>query len=312
MKILITGGAGFIGYHLARDRMQRWDDVTILDNFSRDGSGHRASLLKQQFSHLPNFHVLAGPLYTSFPLLQRYDAIFHLAGQTAVTRSVDNPWQDFWDNLYSTLALLEAVRTEGPPFPKFIYSSTNKVYGQNAGPFPVDEFCPIDLRTPYGVSKGAADYYVQEYGSLYKIPTVVLRQSCIYGPEQTGEVDQGWIAWFVKCIKARRAFTIYGDGKQVRDVLYITDLIDLYDILLRSSYAPGEVFNVGGGPMKTVSVQRAIDLIQYYAKQDAMYAFQLRRTGDQDCYVSDLGKIYDRTKWEPTISPSEGIERIAT
>ena len=328
MRFLITGGAGFIGYNYAKHRLERGDEVTVIDNLSRKGSRSRAD-------------ILASGVYGKVMILpydlndariaptSNYDAVIHLAAQTAVTRSFDDPWGDFRANMLGTLKLLEISRQEGPPFPKFIYASTNKVYGtldnnpfygdHYAGflaaytgspqwPFPIDEDFPVDLRTPYGISKGAADYYCQEYGRHFGIPTIILRQSCIYGPYQTAEADQGWVMHFADSILHEKPITIFGDGNQVRDILHINDLMDLYDRLLQDSHTPGVVYNVGGGPENAIRVKDVAETLPTITGKTSIINYGPRRPDDQDYYVSDITKIGKATGWKPEVSATIGLK----
>lgn len=309
MKILITGGAGFIGYNYAMHRMTMGDEVKIYDDCSRLRSAHRMTKLVGL-----NKAIIVHSMYND-----NYDAIIHLAGQTAVTRSFDDPLADFNNNALLTVRLLERIRVKGPPFPIMIFASTNKVYGPspNIGsdssgiPFPVDEYCPINLTTPYGLSKGIADLYMQDYARHFSIPTIILRMSCIYGPHQTGEEDQGWVSHFANKISRGEQITIFGDGMQVRDVLYIDDLMRLYDRLLEIYITSGHVFNVGGGKDFSVGIQSAAALLSQIMGKDANIVYSPRRTDDQDYYVSNISRVSAHTGWFPTTPPQEGFRRLA-
>jgi len=318
MRTLITGGAGFIGYNYAMHRVARGDYVIALDNCSRKGSLERFENIEKKAagvvkSHLQNVN-LSGLLNE-----HRIEVVIHLAGQTAVTRSITDPFKDYYDNLQSTMHLLEAIRKNGKPFPQIIYASTNKVYGPEPDcpypgtcihrhPHPIDEFSSVVLRTPYACSKGAADFYMQEYGRQYGIPTIILRQSCIYGPHQTAETDQGWVMHFINQLLNMKPITIYGDGNQVRDLLYIEDVKLLYDLLLDIPIAPGRVFNVGGGPNFAVTLKKAIEIIVEAGlvnRRDITY--DEVRPDDQKYYVSDNTAITKATGWSPYYSPQDGI-----
>jgi len=303
-RILITGGAGFIGYNYALHRHLRGDDVTILDDTSRKGSPER--YLDLQTKGIKTISEKC----QNIQKMEHFDVVVHLAGQPAVTRSIAEPWWDCQDNIMGTLNLLEEIRNFGRPFPKIIFASTNKVYGPRPIAYEVDESEPINLRTPYGVSKGAADFYMQEYGRHYDMPTVILRQSCIYGKHQTAESDQGWLMHFARSIMEGKEITIYGDGKQVRDLLYIDDVTLLYDLLLDVGWHNGDVYNVGGGTDFAINLLEAIGLISAVTNKKAKLKFEKVRPDDQRYYVSDITKVRKRTGWFPTIAPHDGISRL--
>jgi len=304
MNTLITGGAGFIGYNYAMHRVGRGDNVVVIDSCTRKGSKERFAQLDAKTttikSHLQNVNLVH--------ILKEYEieAVIHLAGQTAVTRSIIDPFKDYYDNLQCTVHLLETIRKNGKPFPQVIYSSTNKVYGPETCCEPIDEYERIDLKTPYAVSKGAADFYMQEYGRQYGIPTIILRQSCIYGPHQTAESDQGWVMHFINQSLQKKPITIFGDGFQIRDVLYIEDLTLLYDLLLDIPIQPGRVFNVGGGLTFSVSLHHALHLIWEHTKATELI-YDEARPDDQNYYVSDNATVIKATGWSPYYSPKDGI-----
>jgi CDP-paratose 2-epimerase len=262
MKFLITGGAGFIGVHAA-NHFAKAHSVHIVDNLSRRGTQANLDWLKGE----AKFSFAQIDIRDSKRLEEELmgfkpDAVIHLAAQVAVTTSVQDPRTDFEINALGTFNVLEAVRKHAPGA-MVLYSSTNKVYGgmeevrvELAGdryryadlPFGVPETYPLDFHSPYGCSKGAADQYVRDYGRIYEFPTVVFRQSCIYGTRQFGVEDQGWIAWFTIASTLGRPITVYGDGKQVRDVLWVDDLIDAFSLAVdKIDRVRGEVFNMGGG-----------------------------------------------------------------
>jgi len=316
LRILITGGAGFIGFNYAWHRLLKRDEVHIIDDMSRKGSGERALALRR-LGH--DLHIHEHKLEDSLVWNgMRFDAVIHLAGQTAVTRSILDPWDDFNANLKATIKLLESIRRQGKPYPTLIFASTNKVYGPQPNmasnvdgvPYPVDEFCPTNLRTPYGIYKGAADFYMQDYGRQYGIPTVILRQSCVYGPWQTAESDQGWVMHFLRSILNHDQITIFGDGNQVRDLLYIADLAVLYDLLLDIPQEPGAVFNVGGGDRFKTTLLQAIDQMVKIAERFPKVCHAPARPDDQTHFVSDNTKITKHTGWEPTVAPPDGISRL--
>jgi len=300
--------------------MHHGDEVYILDDCSRKGSRERMDLLID--SRVRRIHH---PLSVYPPkLFKGFEAIIHLAAQTAVTRSFVDPIDDCERNTLATLTLLEMVRQRGKPYPKVIFTSTNKVYGcipkgRHSWGFdgefderkiPTSEACFIDLETPYGVSKGAADYYMRDYAKQFGIPTIILRCSCMYGPHQTAETDQGWIAYFADCMLNKQPITIYGTGEQVRDVLHISDLMTLLDALLERDTEPGEVFNVGGGPDHAISVMDAINLLGEISGIPIVYDFADWRPSDQIYYVSDILKIKEHTGWQPKMPPRDGFADI--
>jgi CDP-paratose 2-epimerase len=254
------------------------------------------------------------------------DVVYHLAGQVAVTTSVVDPRTDFEINALGTLNALEAAR-QSPSNPAFIYSSTNKVYGgmddvevvEQATryayrdlPAGVSEARPLDFHSPYGCSKGAGDQYTHDYYRIYGLRTVVFRQSCIYGPRQFGVEDQGWLAWFAIAALLGRPITLYGDGKQVRDVLHVDDLIDAYDAAIaRIDTVAGQVYNVGGGPENTISVWREFGpALEGLLGRPVPVGAADWRPGDQKVYVSDTGKARRDLGWQAHTSVEKGLERL--
>ena len=248
-KVLITGGAGFIGSNLAKRLLEEGHDVTVFDNLSRPGADANLKWLRQG-SGSGRFLMVGGDVRDFSAMLKActgMDYVYHLAGQVAVTTSVNNPRKDFEENALGTFNALEAARLVGND-PVFLYASTNKVYGglgyleiiegktrYSFGQFPagIPESQPLDFHSPYGCSKGAGDQYTRDYFRIYGLRTVVLRQSCIYGYRQFGVEDQGWVAWFIIAALKGREITIYGDGKQVRDILFIDDLLDAYQAVVK-------------------------------------------------------------------------------
>jgi CDP-paratose 2-epimerase len=270
-RILITGGAGFIGSNLAHRLLSEGHSVTIFDNMSRSGCEVNLAWLRQTHGEAA-FRLVKGDLAEFDPLQQAAEGaqrIYHLAGQVAVTTSVKNPRQDFSDNALGTFNALEAARLVGDN-PIFLYASTNKVYGgmddlvivdqgsrywYRDEPLGISESQPLDFHSPYGCSKGAGDQYVRDYARIYGLRSVVLRQSCIYGYRQFGIEDQGWIAWFMIAALKQRPISIYGDGKQVRDILFIDDLLNAYEAACQQiDTVQGQIFNIGGGPENTMSL----------------------------------------------------------
>ena len=327
-RILVTGGAGFIGSNLAHHLLNFGHELTIFDNLSR--SGCNANLTWLQETHgSDSFRLIKADL-AEFDALKKategVDRVYHLAGQVAVTTSVSNPRRDFLDNALGTFNALEAARLVGNN-PIFIYTSTNKVYGGlddvdtyedetsykfKQLPFGIDELHPIDFHSPYGCSKGAGDQYVRDYARIYGLRTVVARQSCIYGYRQFGVEDQGWVAWFIIAALKGSPITIYGNGKQVRDVLFINDLINFYEAAVTNiSTAAGKIYNVGGGPNNTISVWSEFSLLlQELLGHKIHVEFADWRPGDQPIYISDIRKAERELGWQPQVSVKEGITHL--
>ncbi|MBU0618882.1 GDP-mannose 4,6-dehydratase [Patescibacteria group bacterium] len=311
-KILITGGAGFIGSNLAAYWLKQGRLLRLYDNLSRLGSEKNLAWLKKQ----GNFELVRGGV-EDWPQLKKafkgIDAVVHLAGQVAVTTSLKYPRQDFEANALGSFNVLEAAREQKNP-PLVVYASTNKVYGDLQGTKltnGVNEDFKVDLYSPYGCSKGLGDLYTLDYARCFKLRTVVLRQSCIYGPRQFGNEDQGWVAHFAWSIIRGEPITIYGDGQQTRDLLYIDDLIKLYDqIVSQPGLAIGQVFNVGGGKSNKFSLLQMIDLLVKLIGQPASLKFKEARTGDQPVYCSNLTKVISRLGWQPTTSCQAGTKQL--
>ena len=327
MKILITGGAGFIGSNLTAHFVRAGHTLTIFDNFSRRGSEANLAWLKESFGD--EIGVMRGDVREAEAIVEAatgQEAIFHLAGQVAVTTSVAHPRDDFENNALGTFNTLEAARAAGTN-PIFIYTSTNKVYGgmeaakivdlgQRYGfadlPNGVPETWPLDFHSPYGCSKGAGDQYVRDYQRIYGLPTVVFRQSAIYGPRQFGVEDQGWLAFFAICAATGRSFTIYGDGKQVRDLLYIDDLARAFELAIQNiDHTAGQVYNIGGGVARSLSVWTETQpLLEELAGRTITVSHGDWRPGDQKVYLSDISKAKADFGWEPKVSPEEGLLRL--
>lgn len=326
MQAVVTGGAGFIGSHLAR----RWADAghatLILDDLSRPGSRRRldelaaASGISVELGDIRNADLVGRVIRAHRP-----EVIAHLAGQTAVTGSLSKPAADFAINAAGTVNVLEAVRHHAPEA-MVLFASSNKVYGDLAavptrrkatrwtleGRTAFAEDQPVVPMTPYGCSKATADLYVREYASTYGVRGVVLRQSCVYGPDTWASQDHGWVGWLVKQITRGRPVTVFGDGLQVRDVLWIDDLLDLYDLLIARPVAPGTVFNVGGGPDANISVWAEFSMLmeEILGRPVPPPAFGPWRNADQRHYVSDLTKVGEAVGWRPDCSPREGLTRM--
>ncbi len=327
MNILITGGAGFIGCNLAAHFARLGHRITIFDNFSRRGS--EANLAWLQGECPAALRVVRGDVREAAAIAAAapgHDAIFHLAGQVAVTTSVNDPRRDFEDNAVGTFNALEAARLSGRQ-PIFIYTSTNKVYGGLEAarivegerryafadlPNGVPETWPLDFHSPYGNSKGCGDQYTRDYHRIYGLPTVVFRQSAIYGPRQFGIEDQGWLAFFAIRAATGRPITIYGDGKQVRDLLYIDDLARAFELAVQHiDRAAGQIYNIGGGPERTLSVWTETRPLLEALAGHAIEARQGDwRPGDQRIYVSDIARARAELGWEPQVAPEAGLRRL--
>jgi CDP-paratose 2-epimerase len=326
MKLLITGGAGFIGTNFADYFVKKGWEVTVLDNLSRRGSAENLAWLQQTY---PAIRFVKADIRTDNKILEeevgQHDALFHLAAQVAVTTSVQNPREDFEINVLGTLNVLEAIRTTGAK-PILVFASTNKVYGgmeeivieEKADrhvyrdlPAGIAETQQLDFHSPYGCSKGTADQYVRDYSRIYGMKNVVFRQSCIYGPRQYGIEDQGWIAWFTIAALLKRPITIYGDGKQVRDVLHVNDLARAYELAVEKiDDVRGEVFNVGGGANYALAVKEVFPLLEKFLGRPVPFTFGDWRPGDQPVYISDIAKVKAKMGWEPHVSPEEGIKTL--
>ena len=327
-RFMVTGGAGFIGSNYVHRLAERGEDILVYDNLSRAGAASNLNWLKLQHGK-DAFEFVQGDTRDASLLTaaaRNVDVIVHLAGQVAVTTSVLHPRDDFENNALGTFNVLEAARLSGRN-PVVLYASTNKVYGgmetirvheaetsYKYTDFPegISEEQQLDFHSPYGCSKGAGDQYVRDYHRIYGLPTIVLRQSCIYGWRQFGIEDQGWVAWFIIAALLGKPITIFGDGKQVRDVLFIEDLLDAYDLAIaQSDLIAGKVYNVGGGPRYTLSVWAEFGPIlnQLHGKEIPV-AWSDWRPGDQRVYVSDIRKIGAELGWQPRVGVAQGIERL--
>lgn len=324
-KVLVTGGAGFIGYHTVKYFAKRGYGVVILDNLLRKGSN--LNLYEIQESYKVSYWNVDVRDYQKilevFKSEGPFEAIVHLAAQVAVTTSVVNPREDFEINALGTFNMLEAFRLYSPQA-IFIYSSTNKVYGglddldvieyelrygfkDLEG---IDEKRQLDFHSPYGCSKGAADQYVVDYGRIYNLNTVSFRQSCIYGENQFGVEDQGWVAWFIIASLLKKPLTIYGDGKQVRDILFVEDLVSLYDMAIEHrERINAKAYNIGGGHKFSLSLLELIDMLKANGIE-VNYGHGPWRPGDQKVFISDNSKVKGELGWEPTTPPEEGIQKL--
>lgn len=325
-SLLITGGCGFIGANFAQYFSDKGWEVTVLDNLSRRGSTENLQWLQETY---PKIRFVKADVRTDIPILEeevvKHDVVFHLAAQVAVTTSVANPREDFEINVVGTLNLLEAIRTKKAN-PVLVYASTNKVYGGMEDvvigqegeryiyrdlPGGIPENRLLDFHSPYGCSKGTADQYVRDYARIYGLKTVVFRQSCIYGPRQYGIEDQGWMAWFTIASLMNRPITIYGDGKQVRDVLHVADLARAYELAVEKiDQVKGSVFNIGGGPDKALAVKEIFPMLEEFLGRKVPVTHGDWRPGDQPVYISNIEKAKKELGWKPTITPAQGVRTL--
>ena len=327
--VLITGGAGFVGTNLAHRYLSEGIPVRLYDNFSRAGVEGNARWLQETHGDL--VQVEAADVRDASHLRESVRGatkVFHLAAQVAVTTSLTDPIADFEVNARGTLNVLEAVRACADP-PPLVFTSTNKVYGgltdvalrvrdcryepedQAVRTYGIGETRALDFHSPYGCSKGAADQYVLDYARTYDLPAAVFRMSCIYGPHQFGTEDQGWVAHFLIQAQCGRPITLYGDGMQVRDILYAEDLVNALRLAQdRMSDLLGQAFNIGGGAENSISLLNLLALIRDMGGDAPDIRFEDWRPGDQRYYVSDTRKFGEVTGWTPTVSASNGIGRL--
>lgn len=328
-KYLVTGGAGFIGSNYVDRLLSRGEEVIVYDNLSRAGGGPNLAWLRARHG-ADSFRLVQGDVRDAGLLTataREASVIAHFASQVAVTRSVAHPREDFEINALGTFNVLEAARLSGRN-PIVLYASTNKVYGGMEDtplveletrwdyanlPDGVPETQPLDFHSPYGCSKGAGDQYVRDYHRIYGLPTVVFRQGCIYGPRQFGVEDQGWVAWFVIAAVLNRPITIFGDGKQIRDLCHVSDLLDVYDAALAHiDRAAGQVYNIGGGKPNTLSVWAEFGkLLEELVGAPLEVARDPNwRPGDQRVNYADLAKARRELGWQPKTGVREGIKQL--
>ena len=327
MKLLITGGCGFLGSNLAAYGIQNNYDITIFDNLSRVGSCDNLEWLKT----LGDFRFIHGDIRNKNDIenvvKQEFDAIFHLAGQVAMTTSIENPYKDLEINVLGTLNVLDSVRKYSKDTAVF-YSSSNKVYGDleqykytetetryicKEFPNGFNENIGLDFCSPYGCSKGSADQYMLDFNRIFNIKTVVFRHSSMYGSRQYGTFDQGWVSWFCKQALDQKnnnssSFTISGTGKQVRDILNAKDMINLYYTSLKNVDAiQGNAFNIGGTMEQSLSLLELFDLLEQYLEIKLSYSKIAPRQSDQKIFVADISKISSYIDWAPSVSSKDGI-----
>jgi CDP-paratose 2-epimerase len=326
MRYLIFGGAGFIGSNYSEFLLKENYEITIIDNLSRLTSRKNIEYLTSKYS---NLNFIYGDIRSDFQTIRDYversDVVINLAAQVAVTTSLKDPRTDFDINILGTFNILESIRMFNPNV-KFIFASTNKVYGdlgllkkvetdQSYHFDPhikgISEAQPLELYSPYGCSKGAADQYVLDYSRSYGLNTTVVRQSCIYGKMQYGIEDQGWVAWFTIASMQNKPLTIYGNGKQVRDILYCDDLINLYQrIIENSDISKGQAYNAGGGVENSISLLELIDVLKIKLKKPISYKFDKTRIGDQPIFISDNSKAQAELNWKPNKNISQGLDSM--
>ncbi|HPL64239.1 MAG TPA: GDP-mannose 4,6-dehydratase [Syntrophales bacterium] len=327
--VLITGGAGFIGTNLSARLLALGEKVIVYDSLVRKGARRNLEWLAKRFG--AGLDVEIADVRDAEKLrnaVQRADFVFHFAAQVAVTTSVHEPLFDFQQNLLGTLNLLEAVRSIGNP-PPLIFTSTNKVYGpldnlalQGNGTryepqdlqvliHGINEDSPLDFHSPYGCSKGSADQYVLGYARIYGLQAAVFRMSCIYGPHQYGTEDQGWVAHFLICALTGKPVSIYGNGLQVRDILFVNDLVEAF-LLARASMErlSGQAFNIGGGAANTISLLEMMDLISEIHGRIPETRREDSRPGDQGYYSSDFRKFRKATGWQPKTGIGPGVRAL--
>jgi CDP-paratose 2-epimerase len=324
-RIVVTGGAGFVGSNLVDSLLRDGSEVVVFDSLVRPGSERNLAWLHARHPRVEFVHGDVRDARTVDEIVRRADIIYHFAAQVAVTTAIADPVTDFEVNALGTLNVLEAARRTGRP--TLVLTSTNKVYGgiEDIGvverpsryelqeyPLGIPESQRLDFHSPYGCSKGAADQYVRDYGRTYELPTVVFRMSCVYGPRQFGNEDQGWLAHFIIGTIMGIPLTIYGDGKQVRDVLFVDDLVRALRLAAdRIEVTAGKVYNIGGGPDNTLAVWSEFGpMLAELSGRPLAPEFGHWRPGDQRCYVSDIRKARRDFGWFPQIDKRTGVRRL--
>jgi CDP-paratose 2-epimerase len=327
--VLITGGAGFIGSNLADRLLRDGRRVRVLDNLARAGVQTNLSWLRRR--HGSRVETIIADIRDAAAVRKAVagvSQVYHLAAQVAVTDSLTDPLDDFEVNAKGTLNVLEAIRRCGEK-PSLLFTSTNKVYGaladvslvRSSGRYEpesasirsrgIDESRPLEFHSPYGCSKGAADQYVLDYSRSFGMPTTVLRMSCVYGPRQFGTEDQGWVAHFLIHALRGDPIVIYGDGMQVRDALFVDDLVEAMIVAQREiENVAGQAFNIGGGPDNTTSLLELVEMIANLTSARPLVTFDDWRLGDQRYYVSDIGRFSAATGWEPRVPITTGMSRL--
>ena len=323
MKVIVTGGAGFIGSHLAEYHLKKSDEVHMVDDLSR--SEYNLEYLKGKY---PDMVFIRGdisdPLTFSGLDLESTDIVYHCAAQVAVTASIDDPRKDYQTNAYGTFNLCDAIRRSKAD-PAIVFCSTNKVYGDLDLPVfegrkrydykgigGIDESYPLMTNCPYGGSKIVAEWILDTFAASYGIKSVKARMSCIYGTRQFGNEDQGWVSWFTIAAVTGRPVRIYGDGKQVRDILYVKDQNRAFESLAKNiKKTAGNSYNLGGGPKNTVSLHELLDMIEDVTGKRSEISYYRWRMGDQKVYISDTSLLSAQTGWKPKVSVRQGVQKIA-
>lgn len=332
MKILINGGCGFLGSNLAAHGIKNGHEITVLDNLSRIGSSSNLEWLQSlgDFTFVHSDTRNKGDV-DEIISKNHFDVVMHLAGQVAMTTSIANPYKDFETNTIGTVNVLEAIRRFSPET-IMTFSSTNKVYGDlekysydenekryicREFPNGFDESVPLDFRSPYGCSKGAADQYMLDYHRIFGIKTIVFRHSSMYGGRQFATYDQGWIGWFCeKALEKKKnlqiePFTISGNGKQVRDILHAEDMIRLYYLaIVNADKLAGQAFNIGGSMQQSLSLLELFDILEQKLGIKLEYRMLPPRVSDQKVFVADISKISSAIGWEPLVKAEEGIDKM--
>ncbi len=332
MRILINGGCGFLGSNLASHGIEIGHDITVFDNMLRTGSDKN----REWLNSLGNYTYVYGDIRNRNDIENvikegQFDAVFHLAGQVTMTKSITDPYKDFEINAVGAMNLLDSIRKYSPQTAVF-FSSTNKVYGDLENytyketstryvckefPDGFDESIPLDFRSPYGCSKGCADQYMLDFSKIYGIKATVFRHSSMYGSRQFATYDQGWVGWFVaKAIEKYQnpncePFTISGNGKQVRDLLQAQDMVNLYYTALANvDKVCGEAYNIGGTMKNAMSLIELFDMLNRMLDIKMEYIKLPPRQSDQKIFVADITKIKDKIGWEPKVSAEKGVSEM--
>ena len=326
LPILVTGGAGFIGSTLVRALQGRGERVLVFDDLSRVGSEARLDGLRC----LDGVDFRRGDVSIAAEVEAAFErgpfaAVYHLAAQVAVTWSMEDPRRDFEINALGSFNVIDAVRRRSPGA-RCVYMSSNKVYGGLSGlqcedvgerkaivgrPEGVGLDQALDPETPYGVSKAAGEACFRDAARTYGLETVVLRASCIYGPRQSQQEDQGWVAWFGKAVSEGLPLRIFGDGRTTRDMLFVDDLVDLYLRILDGPPPPrGLVLNVGGGASTARSLLEVVRALEALCDRTADLSHEAERPGDQPVFITDTSQAQEVYGWAPTTRPAEGLRRL--
>ena len=337
MRVFITGGVGFIASYIAEYYIKQDEDnqIYVVDSLYKDNfinKGKSKYYIKKYLEKYDNVTFInrdirnEKEMYELLKILQP-EIIFHTAAQVTVTKSISDPYNDYNINTHATVSLLESIRKLNINT-TLIFCSTNKVYGDNVNKKEIIEkenryvykdcngITEIDnidntIHTPYGASKLCADLYIQEYGHTYGLKTGIFRMSCIYGPRQMGYEEHGWITHLIISALRNQTIKIFGNGKQVRDILYVSDLVNAYDLFVKKVDQLGnKVYNIGGGMENNVSLLELIKILENVLRRDIKYEFYTWRLADQKVYISDINKVSSELDWKPIISPKNGIEKV--